>query len=138
MKIYDVDKCKHYNGTVNSCCNAGVNYKSVTQSGVGVAFNRLPCFAKNGLSGLCTEVAYPDEREMAESEAAIAEYVEKMTAVRQEIMAHLTEHGRDRRNTSGFIPCPICDDGRVSFSYAGGYNRHMSAECSNGCVNWVE
>lgn len=36
------------------------------------------------------------------------------------------------------IPCPICNEGIVSFIISDHYNGHIHAKCSKGCVDWME
>lgn len=135
----DEGKCIHYNGTVNNKCAVGVDYESVAQPGEGILFSRLPCFMKNDLAGLglCTECQYPTEQQIAESQEWLAGYIAKMAKAREAIKTHLEETGALRRNVSGVIACPHCG-GKLSFSYAGAYNKHIHASCENSCVNWME
>lgn len=133
----DENKCIHYNGTVNKKCIAGVDYKSVAQPGESILFSRLPCFMETGLAGLCTECQYPTEQQIEESKEWLSGYIVKMAKAREAIKIHLEETGALRRNVSGVITCPHCG-GKLSFSYAGAYNKHIHASCENHCVNWME
>lgn len=39
---------------------------------------------------------------------------------------------------AGVIDCPVCQDGKLSYSVAS-YNGHMWGKCSTkGCVAWME
>lgn len=131
------DVCIHYNGTASIRCKAGIMYKDATKNGKGT-FSLLPCFSKNDLAGNCTKYRLPSQQEIDEQEKEIADYINRMGTVRREIKDHIESRGMNGRNTSGRIQCPMCDDGEVTYSYAGAYNGHISASCSNGCVNWIE
>lgn len=136
--IFDANKCIHYNGTVNKRCEAGVYYEKVGRAGSGTLFNHLPCFADNGISGLCTECQYPSEQQLAESDAWISNYIAKITTARNVIVDHLEKSDSLRRDVSGEITCPHCG-GKLKFSYAGAYNRHIHAQCETAdCVGWME
>ena len=134
--MFKADVCINYNGTVNKKCIAGVFYGDVASK--KVTFGTLPCFAKNGICGNCTEYRLPSEQEIAAQEQEIESYMNAIRTVRPKIKEHIKERGMEGRNVSGFIQCPLCKDGKVTYSCAGAYNGHISAKCSNGCVNWIE
>lgn len=138
MMIYEKGRCIHYNGTINKKCGAGIVYTAVTKAGDGIVFDRMPCFSQNGIAGLCTACQYPSEKEIKDSDRELGEHIQKMTAVRRAIVADIKAKNAANRSFSSMIDCPLCD-GKVSYSYAGSYNRHIHARCSTaGCVNWIE
>lgn len=66
------------------------------------------------------------------------DYIQKISDVRAAIVLDIERKNRKRHNIDGKIICPICG-GDVAYTYAGGYNGHISAKCSTGtCVNWIE
>jgi hypothetical protein len=69
----------------------------------------------------------------------IKSILNKVRIVRPLIMDEIERGGRINQDTSGKIDCPICKTGKVSYSRAGSYNGHVSAQCSSaGCVYWIE
>lgn len=132
-------KCVHHNGTINECCKAGVNYKELAGPG-GAYMRRLPCVTECAGPDVkdCPERREPTAEELAASEKAVAELMERISKVRAAIVDHLG--GPWKKGTaaaSGSIPCPCCG-GTVRFSRSG-YNGHIHAACSTaGCVAWME
>jgi hypothetical protein len=134
------DKCIHFNGVMNPCCDAGVNYRQLAgepELGYG---RRLPCVGR--LAGPdakpCDKLRLPTVEEVEADERWVKERMERMGKVRAAIVAHLG--GPWKKGTpgaSGTIPCPCCG-GTVRFSRAG-YNGHVHAACSTkDCVRWME
>jgi hypothetical protein len=142
-------KCIHYNGTVNDCCAAGVNYKQLAGPGEAWA-TRLPCHGPEYRTGLgnplpradtvsvCDKRQEPTPEEIAADERAMKESMERYGKARAAIVAHLG--GPWKKGASGasaVIDCPCCA-GKLQFSRAG-YNGHIHARCSTaGCVAWME
>lgn len=144
------DKCVHYNGTVNDCCRAGVNYKELAgppETGYGL---RLPCMGPDYRTGLtrqplpragvvtCPKRVVPTAEEIEADEKALAERMERMGKVRAAIVAHIGgPWKKGAPGASGSIPCACCP-GTVRFSRSG-YNGHIHAACStDGCAAWME
>lgn len=68
-----------------------------------------------------------------------SEAMKIMLKLRPVILADIEAHGAKLTNAAGSIPCPICETGRVAYTYAGAYNGHVAAACSTeGCVRWME
>jgi hypothetical protein len=133
------EKCVHYNGTVNECCAAGVNYQQLAGPGDGW-FKRLPCDTRwaGPEAKPCEKRQAPTPEEVEADEKWVRELMERVGKIRDAIVAHLG--GPWRRGTpgaSGSIPCPCCG-GTVRFSRSG-YNGHVHAACSNeDCARWME
>jgi hypothetical protein len=142
-------KCVHYNGTVNACCEAGVNYQALAGSGHGWAV-RLPCFNAEYLSetgklvllppvSTCDKRQEPTADELAADETWMAERMDRLGKIRVAIVAAIG--GPWKRGDPverGTIPCPCCEGGTVSYSRAS-YNGHIHAACSTpGCARWME
>lgn len=136
-KFYKSNRCIHYNGTAHKTCMAGVEYRSVAKPGGGLLVSVLPCFAESGISEFCTKCEYPTAEQVVEGEKWLDEHLDKMFTARKAITNHLEKNKALRRNVSGVIDCPHCG-GKLSFSYAGAYNRHIHATCENKCVEWIE
>lgn len=134
------DWCKHYNGTVNETCKAGVKYTDVKLLGESGPPS-FPCFKDNNpLGATCEKCEFRTPEEVAEMERKQAERFEAIGKARGAIVAHLG--GPWKKGTpgaNGVIDCPACGKpGALHFSRAG-YNGHIHARCqSAGCVNWME
>jgi hypothetical protein len=143
-------KCVHYNGTVNECCKAGVNYREL--AGVGEAWgSRLPCHSpeyEDGSGGrikldlvnlrTCEKRVEPTPEEIESEDKWLEERFERIGKIRDAIVTHLGgPWKRGMQSASGSIPCPCCA-GTVRFSRSG-YNGYISASCSTPkCARWME
>lgn len=154
-------RCIHFNGIGRDTCRAGVSYLDVcaplTQSNIdwhnknypnqdGVELTamtkRMPCEEENGVS-LCPSCEFPTEQQLAESEAELQRYMNQLRneliIVRPLIKKDIEARNSVNRSFRAAIDCPICDDGTLSYQYAGAYNKHIWARCNtNDCVNWME
>lgn len=144
-------KCIHYNGTINDCCKAGVNYKELAGEPMQGYVLRLPCHSSEYRSGgeplprdeanvkACDKRQEPTAEEVAQDERQVAERFERFGKIREAIVAYLGgpwKKGMPGR--AGSISCPCCNGGCVNFSRAG-YNGHIHAACSTpGCASWME
>lgn len=142
-------KCVHYNGTVNDCCGAGVNYRDLAGPADGWA-NRLPCHSPEYRTGrgmslpvadqvaVCEKRQEPTAAEVDEDEAWLNARMERMVKIRDAIVAHLGgPWKKGKPSAGGSITCPCCG-GTVGFSRSG-YNGHIHAGCSTeGCARWME
>jgi hypothetical protein len=133
-------KCIHYNGSVNECCEAGVNYGELAggkDPGWGL---KLPCIKKfAGPSPVtCDKRQEPTPEQLAEWKAEMNRSMERIGKARKAIVDHLGgPWKRGMTGSSGSIPCPNCA-GTLQFSRAG-YNGHIHARCSSeDCVAWME
>ncbi len=110
------NKCIHFNGIMNDCCKAGVNYADVR---VGKPY-LFPCI-KTG--GECVKAQFRNEDEIKkyieEIEIGSAWAISTMLKVREEVRKG--EHG------FGSIDCDC--GGTISFSVAR-INGHIRAGCN--------
>lgn len=131
-------KCVHYNGTVNNCCEAGVNYRQmVGGENLGWAI-RTPCFADHVTTIACDKLRLPTAEEIAADKKAVQDSLDKFGKAREAIVAALG--GPWKKGTpgaSGSTVCPNCQ-GTLHYSRAGS-NGHIHARCSTAnCVAWME
>ena len=149
-----IRKCRHFNGTMNQCCEAGIRYDDVRAKndpptpyisrGIQYTANSsMPCWVDSPdmnaqnldcpkRSLFTREEAEADERQMHESFTRIA-------TGRKAIMEFLKEKGELKRDVAGKIPCPNCKTGSLHFRRAGAYNGHIHAKCTTeGCCAWME
>lgn len=129
-------RCKHFNGTTNNACQAGVEYVSVINPSGGFR-NQYPCFAHSESPVECPHREFPTR---AESEAELSEILtrlRRMATARTAIVDHVRAQGLKPVNVGGSMQCPICTSGTLRFSFA--YNGHCHAHCSTPhCVDWME
>ena len=77
------------------------------------------------------------EAQEDETERIIAEFMTNVSIVRPKIVEHIGH--RKKQFVQDRIPCPICNDGTITYAYYGQYNRHIHCHCSTeGCVQWME
>lgn len=133
------DKCKHYTGTVNPTCDAGVNYADVEQ-GKGTPQYSLPCIGRyNPLGVTCEKCELPSAEELAADEAEMKARMESMGKARKAIVEHLGGPWKKGMNGSaGKINCPVCGVADALRFTRSGYNGHIHAKCVTGCVAWME
>jgi hypothetical protein len=133
-------KCVHFNGSVNPCCEAGVNYRALVGGQDFGWLKRLPCLVKYaGPDAVtCEKRQEPTAEQIEASKREMEEAIERINKVRAAIVAHLGgPWKKGMEGSSGSIPCPCCS-GTVRFSRAG-YNGHVHAHCSGAdCVSWME
>lgn len=131
--------CRHFNGTQNKKCKAGVQY---VEWKTGVEERAMPCIPKH-INGRET---WPcDLFEIMSQADAEKEADERIIVMNRGIVArhaakdHAKEHGLGKgAGGAGAIPCPSCDGGTLRYSVAS-YNGHMHGRCSTaGCVSWME
>ena len=130
--------CVHFNGIMNQCCDAGVNYKELAGDVPGYG-NRIPCISKYVGPGVveCDKRQEPTDQQIAEYQQKVKESMERVAKIRKAIVDEIGPWKKGTPGTSGSIPCPCCD-GEVSFSRAG-YNGHVHARCSSpDCASWME
>lgn len=141
--------CKHFNGIQHDCCDAGVNYKSVTtdpdqQTGWAL---RIPCITerKGALSpgqqehydrrGTCAKFELPTKEEVEAYEQEVKEHTARFVVVMKVIEPLRKQHkGKD---WAGVIECPICK-GKLHIRHAA-YNGHVHGQCeTKDCMSWME
>lgn len=134
------DWCKHYNGTVNDLCKAGVKYTDLEQGRGSQQFS-LPCFKdRNPLGATCEKCEFRTPEEVAAMEAEQKKRLEDLGKARAAIVVHLGgQWKKGMTGRAGSIDCPVCTPvGCLNFSRSG-YNGHIHAKCSTvGCVSWME
>lgn len=132
--------CKHYCGTVECVCEAGVNLRKHVGGPDDGWAARLPC---NSLLGQrdpaavvsCDKYEEPTPEEIADEEAFMAEM---MNRTQQSIpwMESIKEAYKGK-NACGVDKCPIC--GNVIYWSIAASNGHMDAECrTEGCLKFME
>lgn len=142
------DKCRHYNGTANDTCRAGMNYADV-QLGHGTPQYSLPCYAAgdngrgrnwNTLGATCAQCSFPTAEELAVEEAEMKASMERLGKARAAIVAHLGgPWKRGVAGASGRIDCPACGQPKALAFSRSGYNGHIHASCSTAdCCSWME
>jgi hypothetical protein len=152
--------CKHYQGLNDRRCKAGVLYLSVarphTQEEIdwhnknypeltiatSSIMRRVPCLAENDVH-TCQKFELPTDAEIAAFDAEIDKQINEMVRqvhiVRPAIVADIKQHDLWKKDCAGSIPCPICDQGTINYSYAGSYNGHIHCQCTTAdCVGWIE
>lgn len=133
--------CVHFTGIQNATCKAGVNYHAQFGDGAG-CFANIACtqaFARADFPlKECATVQYPT-RDQAEAEENEREALTKRTLSAMKL-AHEDAAAKGYGKGNGgqdSIKCPLCPDGILRYSVAG-YNGHMHAACTKGCVSWME
>lgn len=113
-----VKKCVHFDGIMNKCCKAGVEYSSVMAGRL-----MFPC---RQTGGSCSKAKYPTRKE------AEAQELEMMTHAAQglEMFAAALDHHEKTGSTQGTIKCP-CGG---TMNYAVASNGHIRAGCPS-CGN---
>lgn len=146
--------CKFYNGDHhNKCCDAGVDYESVTTEPerlLGKAF-RKPCVnwgkfkAGNPMSalqqaewekrGTCDKYTEPTPEEVVKYEQEMHAHAERMMKGIEATMDIRKKY--KGQNWKGVIECPICK-GRLHVSHAA-MNGHVWGKCETvNCLAWME
>lgn len=141
--------CKHFNGSINTHCDAEVCYRDVTNKPdePGSAF-RKPCHSlavigdhdlkvieDHGPQGVCDKYEEPTEAEIAEYEAEVEAYQQRFMLTLPLISQVKKEHcGEDWK---GVETCPVCD-GNLHMTHAA-LNGHVWGRCeTEGCLAWME
>ena len=124
------DWCKHYNGTVNAACKAGVNYDAIKDvSSIPYRWictdpqSTVPC-------DLCVRRTPEEIRERKEY---LLDRLKHMDAA----FAKIRPFRQRGKTTTGVIECPKCK-GRLHYSISG-YNGHIHGKCeTDGCLSWIQ
>lgn len=132
-------KCVHFNGTINSTCDAGVKYDDVIDKS-STPYS-LPCIEKyNATNVKCEKRQLPTTEEVEIDEKKFRKQMEGVGMARSAITAHLGGPWKKGMSSAqGRITCPVCQltDG-LGFSRAG-CNGHVHARCETpNCVSWME
>ena len=157
MKIIDHNQtiwCKHFNGTENPACKAGVKYLDVSLAHEPIEYvydNRpryphtlrrsLPCIQELNLGGAtCEKCAYPTAAEIEAEAKEDARRWENLSTARAAIVQHLGgPWKKGMTGTYGVIDCPVCQGIKTLRFSRAGYNGHIHAKCvTSRCVAWME
>lgn len=131
-----MERCKHFNGTTNNSCEAGVIYAAVITR-KGGEWARYPCFANHESPVVCSHREFLTRDEAEAELAETLTRLRRMASARTAIVNHVRAQGLKPVNVAGAMACPICNAGVLSFSFA--YNGHCHARCSTPhCVDWME
>lgn len=135
--LYAEGKCKHFNGTINKVCEAGVAYDNVrNEQGTFDQRNLFPCFCEDLV---CDKRELPTAEEIAEGKDFIDSILNGVLVAREAIVVVLEDNGVIGEFAQGSLACPICGDGMLHYTYHGHYNGHIHAECTTeSCVRWIE
>ena len=131
-------KCRHFNGTMNERCEAGVKYAGVRgKEPIPGRGYPLPCLLEPGPT--CEQCSPRTEEEI---DAMIAEFDRSFAGMAKARKAVVEAIGSPWKKGSphvhGNVLCPVCGAGRLVYSRAG-YNGHIHAQCSTkDCVAWME
>lgn len=130
-------QCVHFNGTVNDCCDAGVNYRQLVGGPDFGWCRRLPCMDKYAKPDAvsCDKKRYPTEEEMVAYEKAVKESTERFLLT----VPLITGMKARYRNRSGqeTVECPACK-GRLHMTISS-INGHVWGRCdTEGCLAWME
>lgn len=142
-------RCHHFNGVMNECCGAGVNYRALAGIEFGMALV-LPCLAEKTFETKRREEMNETIRQCPKLDRTTHEQAVQEA---QEIIAHSDRmakvmgaaHGHAKaaklgkgHGGRGELPCPTGCGGTLHYSVAG-YNGHMHAKCdTKDCVSWME
>lgn len=126
-------RCKHFTGTQNDTCEAGVSYESV---GPGIPCLRMTVSGRERpCQGTCERYQEPTDAEVAEFDKFMDERMEMHRKVGPAIIAIKQEH--KGKSWQGVIECPCCG-GKLHVSHAA-YNGHCHGRCeTDGCIAWME
>jgi len=132
-EVMRLDFCKHFNGTVNKTCGAGLALRDMAPGPDLGWVKRLPCRSTNGVD-TCDKREYPTKEEVDKFEADIDALINLSVKAVAAIKAVGHPKGQD---ASGIIVCPKCG-GELHYRIAG-YNGHVWASCKTpDCLRWME
>lgn len=126
------EQCRHFNGTMNTKCKAGIHYQDdLVGDGFGWAA-RLPCIPD---SPLRKEPITPCAKYSAKTKEEIDAEENEMKE-RTGHMLKAIAMIRETKQHAGHIECPKCQ-GQLQFTVAKS-NRHVWGRCSTaGCLTWM-
>lgn len=134
------NRCKHFNGTINDACDAGVNYKQLAGEPEYGYATRLPCFTDNpfgkgAVKAACDKFCLPSAEEIRERENEIKKTLEQQAKVAPLIIALKKEY--KGRSAQVIRECPVCG-GKLHMSISS-YNGHVHGKCETAnCLYWME
>lgn len=130
--------CKHYTGTRNERCDAGVSYIELAGPEYGLAV-RLPCIDLGRRRTPPVEPV-PCDRYEEPTAAEVAAWNAQVDAAiaRVEAVVPLVERMRREGTSAAKFPCPACGAGILAVALAPS-NGHARARCSTpDCVDFME
>lgn len=131
--------CVHFTGIQHTACKAGVNYHEQFGDGEG-CFANIPCTTSfnKGPAKDCPKTLYPTREEAEAEEKEREAHTKKAMQAMRDAHADAKAKGYGKGNGGAdSLKCPLCPDGTLRYTVAG-YNGHMHAGCTNGCVSWME
>jgi len=129
-----VATCVHFNGIMNNCCRANIDYQQHTGGLVFGFASKLPCIPSDSEDVVPCDLFQARGREFVEAQdRENKESLSRMTVARTAIV----EATDGERGVEGEIDCPSCD-GKLRYTVAG-LNGHIWGQCSTeGCARWME
>lgn len=132
-------RCKHFNGRVNTTCDAGVVYLTVDSKDPAlVGFAKMPCF-REGAGVPCEKRHFPTAEEVAAECAEIRERSQRLQIGVRAASEDAAKRGFKKGNGGrAEVPCPVCTTGSIMYSVSS-YNGHIHGRCSTAeCVSWMQ
>ena len=124
------DKCKYFNGIMNTSCEAGINYKDVELPNVKP--KKFPCIKNSPFrGGTCDKVEFPSVDEVDKQVLEIIDEGKKSMTAYKLVKNHIDKTGERQ----GFINCPECG-GKLNYT-SKSMNNHIWAKCKCG-LGWME
>jgi hypothetical protein len=120
-----LNRCIHFNGIMNKCCKAGVNYDDFR--GQDRPF-KFPCLKQGGN---CSLSQFPTIEDVEKEVAVIDEITERTMSA----YGTIKNHFNNTKQRQGKLPCSC--GGELSFSVAE-LNDHVWARCSKCGVSFNE
>lgn len=135
LKEQIMDKCKHFNGTMNKKCDVGVAYETVREVREPGRGFKLPCLLE------CDNCSKRELVTEAEADVEIEEHKKRFegTMLARKAIVDFVGPWKKGQAARGRISCPVCrGEMTLQFSRAG-VNGHIHARCSTpDCVSWME
>lgn len=127
------EHCKHWAGSINNICNAGVDWQEVTGGEQLGIMRRCPCINPEHKSK-CDKHEFPTEEELKAEEEWLAKTIEQFE---KELPFWNNLKSKHKRGTQGKCKCPRCD-GTCDWSIAA-TNGHLWVRCqTENCIAFME
>lgn len=132
-------QCRHFNGTCNSACDAGIAYASVRIEGAALRESH-PCHdslpSPHQRCASCVKPTLAEAR--SEVDAEEIEHKATFAAIRKVHERAAAIGLRKSHGGSDTMPCPKCGTGTLRYSVAS-MNGHMHGCCeTTRCLSWME
>lgn len=126
--------CKHWQGSINRLCGAGLDWREVTGGSEFGIMTRCPCIRLEH-AAKCDQHALLTGEELAELDAEMERAIAMFAA---EFPYWNKLKLQNKRGTSGVCPCPRCE-GHCQWSIAA-TNGHLWVKCQSteNCVAFME